>query len=94
MTLRRDDPPESIPADPVELSGFVSGKGTRLELTVLGVHCAGCVARLQRMLEHVPGVAAAEVSLVHNRVRVQAGPGEKVARAAIVETIEVAGFYV
>ena len=64
-----------------------------IELSVRGLHCAGCVARLTRILEHLPGVATAEVSFVHNRVRVQPTTAEPVAPAQIAATIEAAGFY-
>ena len=88
-------PPNPITPGAVEPHGSAkSSNPPAIELTVRGLHCVGCVARLTRILEHVPGVAGAEVSLVHSRVLVQAGPGEQVERATIVETIEAAGFYV
>lgn len=62
-------------------------------LTVRGLHCAGCVARLTRMLEHLPGVATAEVSLAHSRVRVRPAPVDPVALEQLAATIENAGFY-
>ena len=95
MKAGHDDPPDPLPLDSVEPHGSAkSSNPPAIELTVRGLHCVGCVARLTRILENVPGVAGAEVSLVHSRVRVQAGPGEQVERATIVETIEAAGFYV
>lgn len=65
-----------------------------IELTVRGLHCAGCVARLTRLLEHLPGVAAAEVNLFESRVRVLPAAAAPVERTTLVATIENAGFYV
>jgi Cu+-exporting ATPase len=40
-----------------------SGAGRHLALEITGMTCASCVRRVERALEHVPGVAAATVNL-------------------------------
>jgi len=65
-----------------------------IELDVRGLHCAGCVARLKSMLEHLPGVASANVSFANGRVRVEPSAAIVAERDAIVALIESAGFYV
>src|ERR1035438_1829877 len=43
-------------------------------LQVGGIHCAGCVATVEKALKGVSGVAAADVNLVTERARVQYDP--------------------
>lgn len=64
-----------------------------IELGVRGLHCAGCVARLKRVLEQVPGVGRAEVSLLGQSARIEPAPGASVERGAVERAIEDAGFY-
>src|SRR5215813_15270701 len=43
---------------------------TRLDFPVKGMHCAGCVAKVERALRGVPGVAEANVNLATARATV------------------------
>jgi len=40
-----------------------------------GIHCAGCIAGVERVLAATPGIAAARVNLGRRRVRVVTAPG-------------------
>ena len=43
-------------------------------LVVPGMHCAGCMAKVERALGAVPGVVAARVNLTARQVRVEHDP--------------------
>ena len=45
------------------------------QLGIEGMHCASCVARIERGLRSVPGVHDATVSLAAEEARVTFGPG-------------------
>src|SRR5262250_2802149 len=47
---------------------------TRLDFPIKGMHCAGCVAKVERALRAVPGVAEANVNLATERATVWVGP--------------------
>ena len=42
-------------------------------LVVPGMHCAGCMAKVERALQGVPGVSAARVNLTAKQVRLECG---------------------
>src|SRR5215831_18815861 len=46
---------------------------TRLDFSIKGMHCAGCVAKVERALRGVPGVAEATVNLATERATVWVG---------------------
>ena len=46
-----------------------------LALPISGMHCAACVARVEKTLAGVPGVRKAEVLLTENRAQLQLEPG-------------------
>src|SRR5262247_3982110 len=46
---------------------------TRLDFPIRGMHCAGCVAKVERALRAVPGVAEANVNLAAERATVWVG---------------------
>jgi P-type Cu+ transporter len=48
---------------------------TRLDFPVKGMHCAGCVAKVERALRGLEGVAEANVNLATERATVWVGPG-------------------
>lgn len=62
-----------------------------IELTVQGMTCGGCSARLQRVLEASAGVAAAQVVLEGGRVGVDFDEA-RTDPAAIARAIGEAGF--
>lgn len=79
-------------ADMSEASDTTPGQAP-LELTVRGLHCASCVARLTKLIERVPGIAKAEVTLADGRTVVTPQPGREVDRQAVAAAVEQAGFY-
>lgn len=56
-----------------------------------GMSCQGCVRNIGGVLAALPGVASADVSLELAEARVAFDP-QVVARAALVDAIEDAGF--
>ncbi len=61
------------------------------EVKVDGMTCSGCVKSVTRVLQAVPGVTAAEVSLETGKARVTFDPAQ-VAVEALVAAIENAGY--
>jgi len=64
-----------------------------LTLPVVGMTCASCVTRIERFLNRADGVADAVVNLATERATVRFDP-TRIDRAAIVSTIESAGYEV
>ncbi|MFO0745095.1 MAG: heavy metal-associated domain-containing protein [Myxococcota bacterium] len=66
-----------------------------LTIEVRGLHCPGCVARLERVLELQAGVVHAKVDFLRGTARVALAP--ETDRAAttsrLLEVIEASGFY-
>jgi len=56
-----------------------------------GMSCDGCVKSITRALQAVPGVSKAQVSLERAEATIAFDP-EKVAKPALVEAVEDAGF--
>ena len=63
-----------------------------LDLPLAGMTCAACAARIERVLNRLPGVAAS-VNLASERARIELAGGET-SPQQIVESIEKAGFAV
>jgi len=61
-----------------------------VQLDVTGMSCASCVARVEKALLKVPGVASASVNLATERASVQALPSVPV--AALAAAVEKAGY--
>ncbi|MEQ1641191.1 MAG: heavy metal translocating P-type ATPase, partial [Novosphingobium sp.] len=64
-----------------------------LETTVLvvpGMHCAGCMAKVERALGAVPGVASARVNLTAKQVRAE--HGADVEAAELIAALDAVGF--
>ncbi|RUL87683.1 heavy metal translocating P-type ATPase [Tautonia sociabilis] len=64
------------------------GAGEPRELAISGMHCASCVARVERALSGVPGVSEARVNLATERARVVVDPSrfdEQALRLAVSE---------
>ncbi|WP_338663393.1 heavy metal translocating P-type ATPase [Pararoseomonas sp. SCSIO 73927] len=62
---------------------------TRITLPVEGMHCAGCVGRVERALAAVPGVTGASVNLATHRATVE---GEAIEAGALRAAVEAAGY--
>jgi copper chaperone len=60
-------------------------------LKVVGMSCGGCVKSVTTVLQELPGVAKAEVSLEKGEAKVDFEPGA-VTRAAMAQAIVDAGF--
>ncbi|MGB3393167.1 MAG: heavy metal translocating P-type ATPase [Stenotrophomonas sp.] len=65
--------------------------GSTREMAILGMTCASCVGRVERVLAAVPGVTRASVNLASGRATVQ---GEGVDQQALVRAVEKAGYEV
>ena len=59
-------------------------------LVVPGMHCAGCMAKVERALGAVPGVVAARVNLTARQVRVEHDPA--VTMPALMDALGNVGF--
>ena len=66
--------------------------GTRLDLPLAGMTCAACAARIEKVLNRLPGVDAS-VNLAAERARVQIS-GSETTPAAVLAAIERVGFSV
>ena len=62
-----------------------------LELQIEGMSCASCVARVEKVLRKVPGVADAAVNLATEKASIQAPPGVSV--RALIDAVEKAGYH-
>jgi Cu+-exporting ATPase len=81
---------------PLRLAEAVAGAGfsvpsDTIELSIGGMTCASCSARLERVLGKVPGVVKAEVNLATERARVEALKGV-VGAAGLIAAVQGAGF--
>ena len=61
------------------------------DLKVEGMTCGGCVASVKRVLEALPGVASATVTLDPARARVDYDPA-RVKAEALHDAVRAAGF--
>jgi P-type Cu+ transporter len=69
---------------------------TAVQLQISGMTCASCVARVEKAVLKVPGVAGAAVNLATERVTVQTQPGVPLAAltSALKAAVEKAGYAV
>ncbi len=65
---------------------------TQLNLPIAGMTCASCVARVERALAAVPGVASASVNLATEKAQLQLGT--EVNAQALTAAVERAGYAV
>ncbi len=79
-TLRRavDEAGYAVPAETVQLS-------------IEGMTCASCVARVEKALQQVPGVLKASVNLASESARIESIPGLATPRL-LVDAVEQAGY--
>jgi len=69
----------------------MSDQTTTLELPIEGMTCASCVARNERALRRVDGVATAEVNFATEKATVTFDP-DVVSAEDLVHTVEAAGY--
>ena len=74
----------------IENAGYGAAEDT-IELTIEGMTCASCVARIEKALKAVPGVTGANVNLATERASVHVTKGIATA-AALEEAVRVAGY--
>ncbi|NND50041.1 MAG: cadmium-translocating P-type ATPase, partial [Rhizobiales bacterium] len=60
-------------------------------LLVPGIHCAGCIARVERLLGNTPGIVHARVNLTEKRVAVRWRPSE-LTLERIAEILQAEGY--
>jgi len=65
--------------------------GCEILLDITGMHCAGCVARVESALRSVPGVADAAVDLMTQQARIIA-PAAEETPARLIEAVRGAGY--
>ncbi|ELI6422001.1 cadmium-translocating P-type ATPase [Aeromonas veronii] len=84
--------PDRLPAvlDSIKSQGYDYGSETFL-FQITGMTCAGCSARLNKMLAALPGVISAEVNFSIEQARIVLVPGMQTP-AALREQIEALGF--
>ncbi|MHA2494891.1 MAG: heavy metal translocating P-type ATPase [Candidatus Hodarchaeales archaeon] len=88
------DIPELIQA--VEKAGYSAEelrepKRGETTLAITGMHCASCVATIEKGLQEVPGVSSASVNLTTNRAKVQFDPSQ-VDLATLISAVEKVGY--
>jgi Cu2+-exporting ATPase len=94
--VRRSPPTEADGQEPVLLdpSGFVQATGDglfSLDLMVDGLHCGGCVRRIERALAAEAGVESARVNLTTRRL-VVSWRGAAATAARLVEAVRREGY--
>ncbi|EKP0261241.1 cadmium-translocating P-type ATPase [Aeromonas sobria] len=84
--------PDRLPVvlDSIKSQGYDYGRET-LSFQISGMTCAGCSARLNKMLAVLPGVISAEVNFSIEQARIVLVPGAQ-SPAALREQIEALGF--
>ncbi|TNI85378.1 heavy metal translocating P-type ATPase [Aeromonas sobria] len=84
--------PDRLPGvlDSIKSQGYDYGRET-LSFQISGMTCAGCSARLNKMLAALPGVISAEVNFSIEQARIVLVPGAQ-SPAALRERIEALGF--
>ena len=83
-------------ADAAALSAAIRKAGYEVppvpfDLAINGMTCASCVARIEKALLAVPGVATAQVNLATERAHIMAA-AESVAPADLIRAVEKAGY--
>ncbi len=73
-----------------EIAARAAPKDARLMLALPGIHCAGCISGVERILTGLPGVRDARVNLTLRRAAVEAGP--EVEAEALCAALNEAGY--
>ncbi|BBT64706.1 copper-translocating P-type ATPase [Aeromonas caviae] len=84
--------PDRLPAvlESIQAQGYDYGSETIL-FQIIGMTCAGCSARLNKMLAALPGIISADVNFSIEQARIVLVPGMQTP-AALREQIEALGF--
>ena len=100
--LSAGKPPETMPAGSPEASGDAPSSRAapndrrekqegRADLPVLGMSCAACAATIERGLQDLPGVRAANVNFATTRATVLFDPA-LLDRSDLIETVRKTGY--
>ena len=85
----------ALPAQTIDLARAApdaAGSGpARADLVMPGLHCAGCIARVERCLTESPGVVSARVNLSLKRTTVEWDPAQTTLDD-LIKTVEARGF--
>ena len=73
-----------------EAARLVAAETAETVLVVPGMHCSGCMAKVERELQALPEVRAARVNLTARQVRVEHDPA--LAVPVLVDALAAAGF--
>ena len=65
----------------------------RLDLPIGGMHCAGCVARIEKVLQDLPGVQEAQVNLATETATLRYAPAA-VTLEQVVQAVQASGYQV
>ncbi len=68
-------------------------KAQRLDLAIAGMHCAGCVARVEKVLRSLPGVQEAQVNLATETATLHYEP-DTVQLDQVVQAVQESGYQV
>ena len=63
----------------------------KLKLTVTGMTCAACSARVEKVTREVPGVERADVNLLSSTMQVEAQDAS--VTQAVIQAVENAGYH-
>jgi len=83
--------PVAEAAPPHASAPATEGAGQVTDLAIEGMTCASCVARVEKKLTRLPGVAAASVNLATEKARVSYDPAS-VTLSRLVGAVESAGY--
>ncbi len=90
------DPRQTTLADlekAVTEAGYgVEHESSKVVLKIEGMHCAGCVARVEKALKNTPGVMDAGVNLTTEKAVVQVDT-DRVGIDALIKAVEQAGYH-
>ncbi|HZD89848.1 MAG TPA: heavy metal-associated domain-containing protein, partial [Pseudolabrys sp.] len=79
----------------LDLSHYAKPCGDRtlgMDLAVEGVHCGGCIARIEKAVNDLPGVTEARLNFTNRRLHV-AWAEDQIKPAEIIETLERIGYH-
>ncbi|MCC5984188.1 MAG: cadmium-translocating P-type ATPase [Rhodobacteraceae bacterium] len=80
----------SVAPSAADLAARAPQADARLLISVPGVHCAGCIATIERDIERMEGVRSARLNLTLKRLSVDAGAG--VTAAAVIDRLDRLGY--
>jgi Cu+-exporting ATPase len=83
--------PAATPSSTATTAARTSDAAEQVRLEVTGMHCASCVARVEKALRQVPGVVTAHVHLGMSQATVQFD-AERTSSVQLAEAVQAAGY--